>query len=417
MGWRSWLGLEEKSCYSGDDCEIQSARTPEELEQILRQAYGGSYTESGVSVSALDSLRQPSFLASAKVLSETIAQLPLRILLEDDCGNQREPRRHSLKRIFRDGPNEFQSAYEWIETMVLHMILAGNEFEFIVRNSSDQVVELLPLPTSSVKLDVVNYRFTYTVHDSEGGISGKFGPDKVLHIKSLSLDSIVGLNSLNLQKEALGLAIAAEKHTGRAFRNGTRLSGVLEHPGTLEGEAADRLRERWENLYSGIVNTGKTVVLEEGMQWKPTSQTASDSELLESRKYQRQEIAAMNRVPAHMVGDFSGGLKANVEEQNREFHTLTLLPWLRRIEQKLEKQLLNDRERGNYVIRFNTQAFLRGDTKSRYASYKDGILTGFLTRNEARRFENLPQIEGLDDPLQPLNMESVDGERETDCDD
>lgn len=414
MGLLNWF---TRKSHSGDDCEITSASTPQELEQILRQAYGGTESASGIHVGVRDALQQPSFLASAKVLSETIAQLPLRILLEDDCGNQKEPRRHSLKRIFRDGPNEFTTVYEWIETMVLHMILSGNEFNFIVRNSSGQVVELLPLPSGSVKVDVLDFRFRYTVSDSAGAPAGTFGPDQILHIKSLSLDALVGLNSLGLQKEALGLALSAEKQTGKGFKNGSRLSGVLEHPGTLEAEAADRLRERWEHLYSGIINTGKTVVLEEGMQWKPTSQTGKDSQQLETRKYQRQEIAAMNRVPAHMVGDFSGGLKANVEEQNREFHTLTLLPWLRRIEQRFEKQLLNDRERSQYVIRFNTAAFLRGDTKSRYGAYKDGILTGFLTRNEARTLENLPQLTGLDEPLQPLNMEPVAAtpEGEGDC--
>lgn len=386
------------------ECHIQVARTPQELERILRQAFGGGVTETGLMVGTYDALQQPTLLAAARILAESIAQLPLRLFIVDQDGNQTEPRRHTLKRLFREGPNDFQTAYEWMESIVLNMVLTGHAYNFMVRNTAGQVVELLPLSTGAVSLEVDNFRFRYTVNDHEGNIQGTYGPETILHFRALSLDGLVGLNSLNLQREALGLALAAEKQTGRMFKNGARLSGVLEHPGTLDAEAADRLRDRWEDLFSGTANTGKTAVLEEGMQFKPTSATASETQLIEQRKYQRSEIAAMNRVPQHMVGDFSGGLKQNVEQQNLEFHTLTLLPWMRRIEQRLEKQVLTDRERSSYVIRFNANSFLRGDTKSRYEAYRTGITTGFLTRNEARRFEKLEPLDGLDAPLVPLNM-------------
>lgn len=408
MGFLSRL----KRKHAGDECEIQVASTPQELERILRQAFGGGITETGIRIGTYDALQQPTLLAVAKVLAESIAQLPLRLYLVEEDGAQREPKRHTLKRMFRDGPNTFQTAYEWMETIVLNMVLAGEAYNFTVRNSQGQPVELLPLVSGSVSRETTDFRFQYHVSDHEGRISGVFGPSEILHFRGLSLDGLVGLNSMNLQKEALGLALASEKQTGRMFKNGSRLSGVLEHPGELDPTAADRLRERWEQLYSGTQNVGKTAVLEDGMKFNPISQTGEQAQLIEQRKYQRSEIAAMNRVPPHMIGDFSGGLKQNVEQQNLEFHTLTLLPWLRRIEQRLEKQLLSDREKAQYIIRFDTGGFLRGDTKTRYESYRIGITSGFLTRNEARRAEAKPPIDGLDEPLVPLNM--VEEGEETD---
>lgn len=145
--------------------------------------------------------------------------------------------------------------------------------------------------------------------------------------------------------------------------------------------------------------------------------TGEDAQFLETRKYQRSEIASIFRVPPHMIGDLEKATFSNIEQQSLEFVTQCLMPWLVRIEKAIKRDLLDPKERGTISVKFNPAGLLRGDALARSNYYMRGILDGWMTRNEARKAESeigivLNPIEGLDTPLMPLNMTSGQDEPE-----
>ena len=200
------------------------------------------------------------------------------------------------------------------------------------------------------------------------------------------------------------MGLNLEEHGNRLFANGARPSGVLQTDQQLTPEAFDRLKEDFQSDYSGLNNAHKPMILEMGLQWKPISLNAEDSQFLESRKYQRNEICAIYRVPPHLVANLEQATFNNVENLGLSFVSYSLIPYLNRIEQRIKIGLLSSTDQTRYYARFNTGALLRGDLKSRYEAYGTGINWGFLSPNDCREMEDLPPRAGGDIYLTPLNM-------------
>ena len=133
----------------------------------------------------------------------------------------------------------------------------------------------------------------------------------------------------------------------------------------------------------------------------------SDAQFLETRKFQRGEIAALFRVPPHMVGDLERATFSNIEQQGMDFVTYTLRPWLTIWEQTIYRDLLSVPERRNYFARFAITDLLRGDTAARYAGYASGLGNGWLSVNDVREMEDMNEIDGGDQYLRPLNMTPI----------
>ena len=140
--------------------------------------------------------------------------------------------------------------------------------------------------------------------------------------------------------------------------------------------------------------------------------TSEDAQLLESRKLQRSIIAAIWRIPPHMIGDLDKATFSNIENLARQFVDYALMPWLDRWQQAIEKQLMTPAERRNHVVKFNVNGLLRGDAKSRAQFYNTGINGGWLSPNEVREKEDLPPREGGDEFIRPLNVETSANDNE-----
>ena len=145
------------------------------------------------------------------------------------------------------------------------------------------------------------------------------------------------------------------------FKNGARPGEVLEHPGVLKDPS--KLRESWHAVYGGTMNTGRIIVLEEGVKYQQITIPPEEAQFLETRKFQINEIVRLYRVPSHMIGDLEKLIFNNIEQQSMEFVKYTLNPWVVRWEQSLQKALLTDAERSNYFIRFKVDGVCAGTTK------------------------------------------------------
>ena len=222
----------------------------------------------------------------------------------------------------------------------------------------------------------------------------------------------MGYSPITLAKDCIGLGLAAERFGASFFSNGARLGGILQHPAKLSQEAADRLRESWGNAYGGSGNTGKTAILEEGMNFTQLGIPPDDAQFLETRKFQVDDIARWYGVPPHMVGSMESATFSNIEHQQIEYVTHTLRSWLVRWEQELQRKIYMD---DTIFPQFIVDGLLRGDTKTRYESYRVARETGWLSVNEIRGLENLNPIDGGDQFIQPLNMGTVGETEEVDA--
>jgi HK97 family phage portal protein len=206
--------------------------------------------------------------------------------------------------------------------------------------------------------------------------------------------------------------MAADRYAANHFSKGAAPSGALQvpsMPAEVSQEVVDRLRTEFMNRHSGTDNAGKPMVLTGGTTWNQISLSPEASQLLETRKFERAEIASIYRVPPFMIGDVerSTSWGTGIEQQGIGFVTYTLRPWLIRVE-RADSALL---PRPQYVQK-NVDALIRGDLKSRYEVYTMGRNAGILSQNEIREKEDLPPIPDGDTYLTPLNMSTggpVDG--------
>ncbi|SCY25519.1 phage portal protein [Alkaliphilus peptidifermentans] len=346
-------------------------------------------TSSGKMVNEKTAMQTTTVYACVRILSETIASLPLHTYKRTDRGKEKALD-HPIYYLLHDEPNPEMTSFVFRETLIGHLLLWGNAYAQIIRDGRGKVMALYPLMPDKM-----------TVHRSEAGelyyIYNKEGQEhilrnwEVLHIPGLGFDGLVGYSPIAMAKNAIGMAIATEEYGANFFNNGANPGGVLEHPGILKDP--ERVRKSWNSVYGGSGNAHKVAVLEEGMSFKPIGIPPEQAQFLQTRKFQLNEIARIFRIPPHMIGDLEKSSFSNIEQQSLEFVKYTLSPWLSRWEMAMKKALLSPSEKKDYFIKLNVEGLLRGDYKSRMEGYATGIQNGFLSPNDVRELEDLNTIE------------------------
>ena len=356
----------------------------------------------GAKVNEFTAMQTTAVYACVRILAESIAGLPLHVYEYRGNGKERVPG-HPLYFLLHDSPNPEMTSFIFRETAMIHLLLWGNSFSQIIRDGMRRVVGLYPLLPNRMSVDRDEHGelvYTYTpMSDSnpnlKSGQSIKLRREDVLHIPGLGFDGLVGYSPIAMARNAVGMTLACEEYGSSFFANGARPGGVLKHPGVLKDPS--KLRESWQAVYGGTANTGKVVVLEEGVDYQQISIPPEEAQFLETRKFQIDEIARLYRVPPHMIGDLEKSSFNNIEQQSLEFVKYTLNPWVVRWEQSLQKALLSPAEQKRYFIKFNVDGLLRGDYQSRMAGYAVGRQNGWLSANDIREMENMnpiPEEEG-----------------------
>lgn len=363
-------------------------------------------SNSGVRVDELRAMQTSAVYACVKILSETVASLPLHLYKKGKGGKHELADQHPLNACLYELPNEEMTSFEFRESMMSSLLLWGNAYARIIRRQG-HVTELWYLKPHlmTVERDSVTDKIKYTYSDDVTNETYVYRPDQVFHVKGLSFDGVKGISPIAQAREAIGLSLATEEYGAKFFGNGARPGGVLEHPGILKDP--EKLRESWNKVYQGTRNSHKVAVLEEGMKYHTIGIAPEDAQFLETRKYQLNEICRIFRVPPHLVGDLDRATFSNIEHQSIEFVQHTIRPWLVRWEQEISRSLLDEKERLLYFAKFNVDGLLRGDYKSRMEGYAIGRQNGWLSINDIRRLEDMPSIakeQGGDDFLVNGNM-------------
>lgn len=367
---------------------------------------------SGAHVTPDSALRVSALWACIKVISESVAMLPIKIYSRQPNGDKREERGHYLFDLLHDSPNDNQTAYEWKLQAAAYLSAHGNSVNEIVSGRRGPFSQLVPHhPDDAHPRITPNGDVVWRVH--ENGTYRDITADRIFHIRGtpwLAPDGVKALSPIDVEREAVGDAMAARDYSARYWANDGTPPSYIKHPSHFrDKESKDNFVRSWQAAQGGR-NRHRTAVLEHGMELHTISLTNEQAQFLETRKYQDVDIARIFRVPPHKIGILDRATFSNIEQQSIEFVVDTLGPWLVCIEQAIKKHLIDDPQ---YFAEFNVNALLRGDILSRYQAYAIGRNWGWLSANDVRSMENQNSIgEDGDQYLRPTNMSPADSPAE-----
>lgn len=365
---------------------------------------GSSRSVSGQLVTPQSAMALPVLQACVSIIAESVAQLPLEVFERDENGGRKPATSHPAYDLLKYAPNDWQTPFEAREYAQTALGLRGNAYSFIERDGRGRPTALIPLNPGDVQVFKGQNLMPFYSIEGATPVPARF----VHHVRWVSLDKYTGLSPIALHANSIGYAQALEEYGGKSFLHGTALSGVLERPkeatAIKEQKAIDDLTNAWQAKFGGASNAGKVALLQEGMTFKALTMNNVDAELIDALKLAGADVARIYKMPLPMVGFMEAATFNNVENLQIQFVIYTLMPWLKRHEQALQRDLLLPSERRNFYIEFNIGGLLRGNQEARFKAYAVARQWGWLSVNDIRRLENLPPVEGGDVYLQPLNM-------------
>lgn len=377
------------------------------------EVVGSSTASGGVTVNLNTARQNSAVYACVKVYAETMASLPLLLYRRFGKNDRERANDNPLFWLLNHQPNEIQTRFEFIELLCNHLLLRGNFYGLISQRGDGTIAAIEPLDPDLMTVvrtadpeQLGPLLYVYRMPQK----TVRLLANEVLHVRYHSDDGIVGKSVISWARETLGASVALDTQAAATFRNSARMSGILEHPQILSDEVAERIKQSWRKAYAGVANTGETVVLEEGMSYKPVSMTNADAQFIESRNFQLAEIARIFRVPPHMIQDLSRSTFSNIESQSINFVTNTIRPFASRIEMALSRDLLRqNNQKQDYFIEFLLDALMRGDAASRGEFYSKMFSIGAYSVNTilAKENENGIGAEG-DKHFVPVNMQPID---------
>lgn len=346
--------------------------------------------------------------ACVRILAESVSVAPLKVYEVTANDTRREAKNHPVYRLMRERPNAYQTPSGFMQYLVSCLLLRGNYYAYKRYDGAGNLAALQPLAPAAVRVKLLDTGMVrYEVYDAKKGWT--FVPaEYILHVKNgVSGDSgVTGLSVLQAGKDTVGNAVAAERFAARSFKNGAMPGVAITHPDSLSDEARARMSSAYMSQFGGD-NLGRPFVADSGISIEKLSLSNEDAQLLESRKFSREEIAMMFRTPLFLLSAAeSGASYANLEQIDHGYLTYTLLPIFTAIEEAITSSLILNTQR--FFCEFNTDVYQRVDIQKRTAAYNQAW---WLTGNEIRRKENLAPV---DDPMMdkvqpPLNRGNPGG--------
>jgi hypothetical protein len=209
-------------------------------------------------------------------------------------------------------------------------------------------------------------------------------------------------------RESLGLSLAAERYGSYAFSNGLSFGGVITYEGNPADEVKKNNREVLERRHAGVENARKFLALYGGAKFEATSTTPHDAQFQELRTFQIREVARWFKVPPHKLADLADATFSNVEQQNIDYYTSCLRPWLELWEQELGRKLIAASEQRIQFVEHIADGLLRADAAGRGEMYSKRFSVASMTPNEIRSAENADPLPGGDRAFVQLSMIPLD---------
>lgn len=294
----------------------------------------------------------------------------------------------AVTRLFRR-PNRVQPWFNFAEFVAASLLMRSNAYIVKLRNGLGDITELVPINPDLVQvLEAVDGTLFYQTSRIGLWLSSVLSdvpiaiPDyDVIHIRDLSFNLLLGAARLSTGRDTIGLAISQEQQAARWAGNGARPAGILKTAKQLTEDAAVRLKRRWEELNAGVQNSGRTAVLEDGLEWQQMQMNSVDLEFLKSREFQVREICRLFDVPPHMVGETASMARGVIGELNADFVNRVIMNDVDRVQQALTLGLELDDTR---EICLDPRKLLSADLATQMELARKGFLSGLVTQNEGR---------------------------------
>ncbi len=361
---------------------------------------GGRESAAGVHVGERLALRNSTFFRAVNLIASTIGMLPIHLMRNLPGGDTEEAKDHPLYAVLKQKPNDFQTPLEFKSHMQAAALLDGNAYALVIRGFRNRIIELVPLKRGSVTPILSDdFKLTFRYNRPSGGET-ILQPRDVFHFRAMvSCDGLRGIGLLDVATQALGIAVQAERAAARLFQNGVMAGGSLQTDNSLGEEAIQHLRESLEERYSGAGNASKFLILEEGLKFVPSTYNPKDSQHLETRQKQDEDLSRFTGVPRPLLMLDQTNWGTGVEVLGQFFVTYCLLAWFVAWEQAIER-CLDPSEVGVIFAKFNDGALLRGSLKDQADFFAKALGSGgsqaWMTPNEVRQNFDQNKIGGGD---------------------
>lgn len=377
----------------------------------LKSALGAILSKVGIHINAKNALQTTAVFACVRLLSESIASLPLFLYRKTETGKEKATD-DPLYSVLHDVPNPETDSFQFWQAFVANMLIYGRGYAEAVRNNAGQVVQMWNITTPYVRVqrnsETQELEYVVTPSGEEQFILRK---DQIFRVDWFSMDALNAFKPLELAQNAIGLGEAAEEFASDYFKNGANVGGIIEYPDVMEGDQLEQYKKDTKKEYSGLSNAARLLFLEQGSKFQKVTDSPQESQMLETRKFQVEEVARFYNVPLHMIGDLDHATFSNIEQMSLNYVIYTLRPYLVRIERAITAQLLMPQEQTLYFPKFSVEGLLRGDYKSRMDGYAVARQNGWMSANDIRELEDMDRIppeQGGDAYLANGNLRSLE---------
>lgn len=378
------------------------------------QQDGIQYTEPFVKVYeqtpdyGIDGALQVSAVWSAiELLTDNIASLPLFVYerATGPDGHKNLARDTDIFKLLHDNPNMRHTTMELWQFLTMNFLLRGNAYARLDRNSSGEVIQIWPLSSDQVEIEVLKDNSVVYKYMYDGRVM-VYSADSIFHWRDKG-NGVIGMSRLDYMRSSLNVAVQAQNHTANVFRKSAKRPGVFMIDKLLTAEQRDSIRQNYRGLTEG--NDDDLLVLEAGAKFEPLNMTPADVQLLETRKYSVEDIARWFGIPGALINDTNKTTTwgTGIDQLIQGFYKFRLRPMLESLEQAIERRILTPRQREVYTVEFNLDAILRGSLKDRLETGSQAVQNGLMTRNEWRQLENLPPVDGADELTAQVNLMPV----------
>lgn len=400
---------------------IENPRTPLTGANLDYYLGGTHTTKSGTRVGVGQALSYSPVWSAVSLISEDIMRIPWCVHREERRDNRLFRERDSFHPVDRllsraiapmEVPGRMTSDV-WKQLMIVHALLYKGAYTIVHRsrrNGQPERLEWVHSDRVEPEQRPDGLWFIVKPHNKKDGPSAghrEIPEDSMFYINGLQIDDLCGLSLVAFARNSIGRQLAAEEFTDDFFNNGAVPHGFIKNPQPMDNEALKNWIRRFRAMHSAG-NRHTPAVLDAGQEWQGAGVDPSDALMIDMLQFGPSEVSRWFRVPLHRLGDPSRQGWNTTEEENTQFLQSTLGSWICRLEMQADDKLFRENEKGStgtrYYTKFDVRQYARGNTKDRTQYYKDGVLSGWLTRNEARQLEDLNVIDGLDEPLSPLNM-------------
>lgn len=378
------------------------AMNSHELEKMIRSAFGGGTTSSGMSVTNDTAMRQATVYSCVNIISRVMGMVPCHLMKRD--GRDRFPATdEDLYQLLHDMPNEWMTAPEFWGMAANHVALRGNFFALKNRGlnkTTGRIREIIPTApgfVQEVKQDE-NYRLVYRCQYPDG-TQKDIPQSEIMHIRGMVQNGYMGVNPIQYVRESVALDLAATEFGARYFGSGTHPGIIIEHPNELSPQASSNLRNSLTETYSGLGKAHRLMILEEGMKAQKITIDPKDAQFLELRAFQKSEIVDIFfGIPLTLMG---GGEKstptfASAEQFSISFIVYACTPYAVWFEKASYRDLLTPEERKKYYVKFEMRGLQRGSFKEQMEAFATAIDKEIMNPNECRELLDMNPYKGGD---------------------